>query len=120
MPLYKGEQKVSGSSVIIDTELSMTSKNPVQNKIITQEIESLNDSLDTMEESLGSVKESLQTVGGDVETLNSKIDNKANTNDLSTVATSGSYNDLSDKPTIGTAGSLNYTWDSSNSILYFE
>lgn len=55
------------TKVTIDSALSSTSTNPVQNKVI-----------------------------------NSALENKANTSDLSTVATSGSYNDLSNKPTIPT------------------
>lgn len=56
-----------GSSITIDSALSGTSTNPVQNKVIK-----------------------------------SALDAKADTNDLARVATSGSYNDLSNKPTIPT------------------
>lgn len=56
-----------GSSITIDSALSDTSTNPVQNKVIK-----------------------------------SALDAKADTNDLARVATSGSYNDLSNKPTIPT------------------
>ena len=54
-----------GTTITIDSSLSTTSENPVQNKIITD-----------------------------------ALNGKANTSDLATVATSGSYNDLSNKPTI--------------------
>ena len=56
------------SVVTVDSALSTTSTNPVQNKIIT-----------------------------------SALNGKANSSSLATVATSGSYNDLSNKPTIPTA-----------------
>lgn len=57
----------SGADIDVDSELSTTSTNPVQNKVI-----------------------------------NSALNSKANTSSLASVATSGSYNDLSDKPTIPT------------------
>ena len=56
-----------GGSITVDSALSTTSKNPVQNKVVTAAI-------------------------------NSKVDSSS----LATVATSGSYNDLSNKPTIPT------------------
>ncbi len=43
----------------------------------------------------------------DKDTVDSKLSEKANVNDLATVATSGNYNDLSNKPTLGTAASKN-------------
>lgn len=54
-----------GGTVVVDSELSGTSENPVQNKVIK-----------------------------------GALDSKANANSLATVATSGNYNDLSNKPTI--------------------
>lgn len=59
-----------GSTITVDSALSTTSENPVQNKVITNAL-------------------------GD----------KADSSSLATVATSGSYNDLSNKPTIPTATS---------------
>ena len=56
-----------GGSITVDSALSTTSKNPVQNKVVTA-------------------------------VINSKVDSSS----LATVATSGSYNDLSNKPTIPT------------------
>lgn len=44
------------------------------------------------------------TVTSALTTLNTSLGNKANTSDLATVATSGSYSDLSDKPTIPSYG----------------
>lgn len=60
-----------GGSVTVDSALSTTSQNPVQNRVITN---ALND--------------------------------KADSADLATVATSGSYNDLSGKPTIPSISGL--------------
>lgn len=55
-------------------------------------------------ELLGIQKADLSNYYNKTET-NTLLNAKANTNDLSTVATSGSYNDLSNKPTIPTATS---------------
>lgn len=63
-----------GGSVTVDSSLSNTSENPVQNKVITL-------------------------------ALNDKPDTSA----LSTVATSGSYNDLTNKPTIPTVNNATLT-----------
>ena len=60
-----------GGSVTVDSALSTTSQNPVQNRIITD-----------------------------------ALNEKADTEDLATVATSGSYNDLSNKPTIPSINGL--------------
>lgn len=60
-----------GGSVTVDSEMSATSTNPVQNKVIK-----------------------------------GALDAKANSADLATVATSGSYNDLSNKPTIPSISGL--------------
>ena len=60
--------------VTVDSALSSTSTNPVQNKVISTALSS-----------------------------------KANTADLATVATSGSYNDLSNKPTIPTVNNATLT-----------
>lgn len=59
-------------------------------------VNSAPETLDT----LGEVATAIQNNATVVEALNSAIGTKANTSDLSTVATSGSYNDLSDKPTL--------------------
>lgn len=52
--------------------------------------------LDTLQEVATAIQENEEVV----EALNSAIGNKANTSDLAAVATSGSYNDLSNKPTL--------------------
>lgn len=60
-----------GGSVTVDSAMSATSTNPVQNKVIKD-----------------------------------ALDAKANSDDLAEVATSGSYNDLSDKPPIPSISGL--------------
>ena len=70
----------SGSSVTVDSSFSYTSENPVQNKVITN-------ALDRKQ----------IAITPDTKLSASLVDG------LSTVATSGSYNDLSNKPTIPAA-----------------
>lgn len=72
-------------AVTVDTAMSSTSTNPVQNKVIYEEL-------------------SNAVIG-----LKKLIVTKANTADLATVATSGSYNDLSDTPTIPDTSSFAQT-----------
>jgi len=67
----------SGSQITVDSELSTSSENPVQNKVIT-----------------------------------GALNNKANSADLATVATSGNYNDLSNAPFVPTV-----TYDATNTAL---
>ena len=52
--------------------------------------------LDTLQEVAAAIQENEEVV----DALNSAIGNKANSSDLSAVATSGSYNDLTNKPTL--------------------
>lgn len=70
----------SGASITVDDELSSTSTNPVQNRVI-----------------------------------NSALGLKANSADLKAVATSGSYNDLSNKPTIPSA-QVNSDWNANSGV----
>lgn len=60
-----GTIRGSGTTIAVDDELSLESRNPVENRVLTSE-------------------------------LNNKVDNS----DLATVATSGDYDDLSNKPTL--------------------
>ena len=51
----------------------------------------------------------------DLNTLSNEVSAKANSADLATVATSGSYNDLTNKPTIP-AAQVNADWDASSGV----
>lgn len=85
---WANESGGGGGSVTVDSTLSTSSTNPVQNKVITS---ALNDKADSS--SLASVATS-----GSYSDLSNKPS-------LATVATSGSYSDLSNKPTIPTIDS---------------
>lgn len=131
----------SGADIDVDSALSTTSTNPVQNKVITS---ALNTKANTS--SLASVatsgsyndlsnKPAIPTVPTNVSAftndagyitsvpseyvteteLTTAIAGKANTADLATVATSGSYADLTNKPTIPT--DTTYTLSMSGNVI---
>lgn len=52
--------------------------------------------------------------GAQIKDLANKVNAKANTSSLSTVATTGSYTDLSDKPTLATVATSGSYTDLSN------
>lgn len=56
----------------------------------------------------------LDNLSGDVERLETEVGNKANDADLKTVAKTGSYNDLNDKPTIPAAVTVDSTMSSTS------
>ena len=72
-----------GSSITVDEELSGTSTNPIQNKAVTIQFAKME-----------------KAIGGNLETLGSALNQKADKASLATVATSGSYTDLSNRPTV--------------------
>ena len=71
----------------------------------TQVDKKVSDLVNSAPETLDTLNELASALGNDpnfATTVATQIGTKANTSDLSAVATSGSYNDLSDKPTIPT------------------
>lgn len=91
-------------SAKVDSALSVSSTNPVQNSVVTA---ALNGKADT----------------GDLPTKTSDLTNDGSdgtstyveADDLATVATSGSYNDLTNKPTIP-AAQVNSDWDAVSGV----
>lgn len=67
---------------------------------VDTKVAGLVNSAPTTLDTLGELATALQNNQGVVNTLNNAIGNKANSADLSAVATSGSYNDLTNKPTL--------------------
>lgn len=138
----------AGSGIDIDSELSTTSTNPVQNKVITTELNKKIEGITSSDVTTalgytpynaanpnGYQANKIETikVNGTTQTITSKtVDITVPTNNnqltngagyitssalapyalsanLSTVATSGSYNDLSNKPTIPTVNNATLT-----------
>lgn len=99
----------------VDAELSATSTNPVQNKVI-------NSALSGKLSTTGTAAKATADASGNVITstyatkteLTSGLANKANAADLAEVATSGSYNDLTDKPSIPAAITVDSALSSSS------
>lgn len=81
----------SGASITVDDELSSTSTNPVQNRVINSALSAKADSSDIPTKTSDLANDGASGTSTYVEA-----------DELATVATSGSYNDLSDKPDIMT------------------
>lgn len=104
-----------GGSVTVDSELSTTSRNPVQNKVITAALEDKADSTDIPSSSSdlsdgtdlikksntsGLIKNDGTIDESNYLTQHQDISGKANSADLANVAFSGDYDDLTDKPSL--------------------
>lgn len=90
---------VGPSSINVDTELSTSSTNPVQNKVITLKVEELQNKLNTVFVEVGK-KVDLSSIPTKV----SQLVNDAKyvkTDELSPVSFSGDFNDLKNKPSGG-------------------
>ena len=97
----------SGASITVDDELSSTSTNPVQNKAINSALSAKANSSD-----IPTKTSDLTNDGADGTSAYIEAD------ELATVATSGSYNDLSDKPDIMT-GLVEMAYGESNAWAKF-
>lgn len=87
---------VSGFESKTDASSKLTEAKAYTDTKVANLVNSAPTTLDTLGELATAFQEN-ETV---VDTLNSAIGNKANKSDLATVATSGSYNDLTNKPTL--------------------
>lgn len=97
---------------VVDSYLDPTSENPVQNKVIADALNNKQGTLST--EQLAAVNSGItaakvSTYDGYATTIAGKADSSS----LAAVATSGSYNDLSNKPTIP-AAQVNSDWNASS------
>lgn len=107
--LGEGDITIKGGSagLTVDTAMSDTSTNAVQNKVITGYIGQVQQGIDTNLESVfAQIKSKADKTDLDnyptTDEMTSALGYKANSADLATVATSGKYTDLTDKPTIPT------------------
>ena len=98
------ESEGGGSDVTVDETMSSTSANAVQNRVIKAYVDTAIAALvNGAPGALDTLKELADALGDDADAiaaLTNAIAAKANAADLASVATSGSYNDLADKPTI--------------------
>jgi len=78
-----------GSSVTVDSELSATSTNPVQNKVVTSAIQSKADTA-----TVSALADAVQDLDGDVQGLQTTVQAKADT--ATVTALSGTVSNLSD------------------------
>lgn len=95
----------AGFTISFDTALSNSSTNAVQNRVVTEainDIEADTANLDTRTAILESTTQThttqIGTINGNISTLQTQMAQKANLGDLATVATTGNYDDLLNKP----------------------
>ena len=108
-----------GTTITVDSALSTTSENPVQNKVITVE---LNKKADTEDLATVATSGNYNDLSNKptIPTKTSDLTNDSNfvvSTNLATVATSGSYSDLSNKPTIDSALSGTITNAVQNKVI---
>ena len=89
---------VSGFETKADANTKLTEAKSYTDTKVANLVGTAPTTLDTLEELATAIEENESVV----EALNNAIGSKANISDLSTVATSGNYNDLSNKPIIPT------------------
>jgi hypothetical protein len=98
--LYVGDGATTGGTAV--TDLSAYATQAYVDQAVSDIIDGAIPALDTL-------KELADAIGGDsdfITTINNQLADKANSADLATVATSGSYNDLSNKPSIPSIAGL--------------
>lgn len=102
---------INGTSL----QTATTSRAGLMTPAEVQTIDALNTNLGTAEDNITALQSQMSTANGNITALQSQMAQKANTADLADVATSGSYNDLSNKPTIPTVPGVATT--SSNGLM---
>lgn len=94
-----GTVSATDQSMTVDSEFDENSMHPVQNKVVAAAVAGLLQRLGLLDGESGRVSAVEQALGG-----------KADTSSLATVATSGSYNDLFDKPEIPSLNEFGNKW----------
>ena len=104
---WDAKSDFSGSYADLTDKPTIPSVNGLASEdYVDQKVADLVNSAPTTLDTLGEVAEAIQNNADVVEALNSAIGSKANDADLATVAKSGSYADLSDKPIIPSVDGL--------------
>ena len=106
--LFSGSYNDLTDKPTIPSVAGLASETYVQNAVadkattnyVDTKVANLVNSAPTTLDTLGEVATAIQNNASVVEALNSAIGSKANSTDLAAVATSGSYNDLTNKPTL--------------------
>lgn len=139
MSVRQGNKVIAGgNSITVDQALDINSPNAIANSAVTAGLNgkeptitgaattittsNLTAARAVITDANGKVAVSTVTstelgyLHGTTSSVQTQINSKANTADLATVATSGSYNDLSDKPTIPDGDNSTITLNSSNKL----
>ena len=91
----------TGTGITVDSQLSTSSANPVQNQVITNALNTKQDSLNVAQLAAANSGITAAKVST-YDNYASQISEKANSADLATVATTGAYSDLTGTPTTPT------------------
>ena len=91
-----GDLTIKNESLQPESRVTTTSVNNQVDSAVADLVSSAPAALDTLDELAAALGDDANFAT----TITNSLSNKANTADLSTVATSGSYNDLSNKPSI--------------------
>ena len=94
----------------VDDEFDGESANAIQNRTVAAAVAGIGARLDAI------LKTDSGVESGRLKTVETALAEKADADGLAAVATSGSYNDLADKPAIPPAGSIGNKWHSGNTI----
>ena len=70
----------AGGSITIDSTLSTVSTNPVQNRVITSEINSTNNSVSSLQSAVEGISGSIEDINEDIDDINIAVGN--NTSDI--------------------------------------
>ena len=73
----KGEKGDKGDSIPIDSELSSTSTNAVQNKVVNSEFSKVNTSIEEVRTSVNDVNTDIDIINGSISSINTKFDSYA-------------------------------------------
>lgn len=107
----------TGATITIDDELSTTSENPVQNKVVTSAINQNHTEIGNIGQTIGTYGNIVTHDADEFATSaqGALADTAVQPSDLATVATTGSYDDLIDKPTIP-AAQVNSDWNADSGV----
>ena len=71
-----------GSSISVDNSLSTTSTNPVQNKVVTTNINSVKSDISTINSSISSITSDISTINSNINSINTSLSGKTTLNEV--------------------------------------
>lgn len=71
-----------GSSISVDSSLSTTSTNPVQNKVITTSINNINSNFGTINSHINTINSNISDINSDISSINTSLSGKTSLNEV--------------------------------------